>query len=207
MFRGRKDLKEKTKTKKPGTKTKSSSPVKKGDGKSKPLAASPKPGALKESSDKVSRVASPKKKESVEKATKTTTTPEVKATRGEEKDKETKNAANASASKSAKTATAGRWGHLKACPLLCLSFCWEDQKWWTDALPFVHLPLLLKGSPPGPVWLRESKVWWDPSGGISGLMSFWTAAVGLLQTFRIKDVCLGLLREASGRLTLKITSG
>ncbi|XP_059132219.1 microtubule-associated protein 1B isoform X1 [Peromyscus eremicus] len=103
----KKDLKEKAKTKKPGTKTKSSSPVKKGDGKSKPLAASPKPGALKESSDKVSRVASPKKKESVEKATKATTTPEVKATRGEEKDKETKNAANASASKSAKTATAG----------------------------------------------------------------------------------------------------
>ncbi|XP_040585036.1 microtubule-associated protein 1B isoform X2 [Mesocricetus auratus] len=103
----KKDLKEKTKTKKPGTKTKSSSPVKKADGKSKPLAASPKPGALKESSDKVSRVASPKKKESVEKATKTTTTPEIKATRGEEKDKETKNAANASASKSAKTATAG----------------------------------------------------------------------------------------------------
>ncbi|XP_028348765.1 microtubule-associated protein 1B isoform X1 [Physeter macrocephalus] len=103
----KKDLKEKTKTKKPGTKTKSSSPVKKGDGKSKPSAASPKPGALKESSDKVSRVASPKKKESVEKATKTTTTPEVKAARGEEKDKETKNAANASTSKSVKTATAG----------------------------------------------------------------------------------------------------
>lgn len=103
----KKDLKEKTKTKKPGTKTKSSSPVKKADGKSKPSAASPKPGALKESSDKVSRVASPKKKESVEKATKTTTTPEVKATRGEEKDKETKNAANASTSKSVKTATAG----------------------------------------------------------------------------------------------------
>ncbi|XP_008052155.1 microtubule-associated protein 1B isoform X2 [Carlito syrichta] len=103
----KKDLKEKTKTKKPGTKTKSSSPVKKSDGKSKPLAASPKPGTLKESSDKVSRVASPKKKESVEKATKTTATPEVKAARGEEKDKETKNAANASASKSVKTATAG----------------------------------------------------------------------------------------------------
>ncbi|XP_016069384.1 PREDICTED: microtubule-associated protein 1B isoform X2 [Miniopterus natalensis] len=103
----KKDLKEKTKTKKPGTKTKSSSPVKKSDGKSKPSAASPKPGGLKESSDKVSRVASPKKKESVEKATKPTTTPEVKAARGEEKDKETKNAANASASKSVKTATAG----------------------------------------------------------------------------------------------------
>uniref|UniRef100_A0A673VC52 Microtubule associated protein 1B n=1 Tax=Suricata suricatta TaxID=37032 RepID=A0A673VC52_SURSU len=104
----KKDLKEKTKTKKPGTKTKSSSPVKKGDGKSKPSAASPKPGGLKESSDKVSRVASPKKKESVEKATKTTTTPEVKAARGEEKDKDTKNAANASTSKSVKTATAGK---------------------------------------------------------------------------------------------------
>ncbi|XP_010635632.1 microtubule-associated protein 1B [Fukomys damarensis] len=101
----KKDLKEKTKTKKPGTKTKSSSPVKKGDGKSKPLAASPKPGPLKEPSDKVSRVASPKKKESVEKATKSTTTPEVKAARGEEKDKETKNAANVS--KSVKTTTPG----------------------------------------------------------------------------------------------------
>ncbi|XP_047587063.1 microtubule-associated protein 1B isoform X2 [Lutra lutra] len=103
----KKDLKEKTKTKKPGTKTKSSSPVKKGDGKSKPSAASPKPAGLKESSDKVSRVASPKKKESVEKATKTTTAPEVKAARGEEKDKDTKNAANASTSKSVKTAAAG----------------------------------------------------------------------------------------------------
>nr|XP_004651603.2 microtubule-associated protein 1B [Jaculus jaculus] len=103
----KKDLKEKAKTKKPGTKTKSSSPVKKADGKPKPLAASPKPGALKESSEKASRVASPKKKESVEKATKTATTPEVKAARGDEKDKETKNAANASASKSVKTATAG----------------------------------------------------------------------------------------------------
>lgn len=103
----KKDLKEKTKTKKPGTKTKSSSPVKKGDGKSKPSAASPKPAGLKESSDKVSRVSSPKKKESVEKATKTTTAPEVKAARGEEKDKDTKNAANASTSKSVKTAAAG----------------------------------------------------------------------------------------------------
>lgn len=111
----KKDLKDKAKTKKPGTKTKSSSPVKKADGKSKPLAASPKPGALKESSDKVSRVASPKKKESMEKTTKTATTPEVKASRGEEKDKDTKNAANASASKSAKTATAGRRGC--RCPL------------------------------------------------------------------------------------------
>ncbi|XP_049721246.1 microtubule-associated protein 1B isoform X1 [Elephas maximus indicus] len=101
----KKDLKEKTKTKKPGTKTKSSSPVKKGDGKSKPSAASPKPVGLKEASDKVSRVASPKKKESVEKATKPTTAPEVKTARGE--DKETKNATNTSTSKSVKTATAG----------------------------------------------------------------------------------------------------
>ncbi|XP_075397269.1 microtubule-associated protein 1B isoform X2 [Tenrec ecaudatus] len=103
----KKDLKEKTKTKKPGTKTKSSSPVKKADGKSKTSASSPKPVGLKESSDKVSRVASPKKKESVEKASKTTTAPEVKAARGEEKDKETKNATNVSTSKSVKTATAG----------------------------------------------------------------------------------------------------
>ncbi|XP_006875333.1 PREDICTED: microtubule-associated protein 1B [Chrysochloris asiatica] len=103
----KKDLKEKTKTKKPGTKTKSSSPVKKSDGKSKTSAASPKPVGLKESSEKVSRVASPKKKELLEKASKTTTTPEVKAARGEEKDKETKNATNVSTSKSVKTATAG----------------------------------------------------------------------------------------------------
>ncbi|NWS68607.1 MAP1B protein, partial [Crotophaga sulcirostris] len=100
----KKDLKEKTKTKKQGTKTKSSSPVKKSDGKSKPV-ASPKP-AIKESLDKISKTASPKKKESVEKATKNITTPDVKP-RVEEKDKDTKNAANTTASKSAKTATAG----------------------------------------------------------------------------------------------------
>ncbi|KFO72646.1 Microtubule-associated protein 1B, partial [Cuculus canorus] len=99
----KKDLKEKTKTKKQGTKTKSSSPVKKSDGKSKPV-ASPKP-AIKESLDKISKTASPKKKESVEKATKNVTNPEVKP-RVEEKDKDTKNAANTT-SKSAKTATAG----------------------------------------------------------------------------------------------------
>ncbi|NXX39595.1 MAP1B protein, partial [Tricholaema leucomelas] len=100
----KKDLKEKTKTKKQGTKTKSSSPVKKSDGKSKQV-ASPKP-AIKESLDKISKTASPKKKESVEKAAKNLSSPEVKS-RMEEKDKDTKNAANTTASKSAKTATTG----------------------------------------------------------------------------------------------------
>ncbi|XP_005155077.1 microtubule-associated protein 1B [Melopsittacus undulatus] len=100
----KKDLKEKTKTKKQGTKTKSSSPVKKSDGKSKQV-ASPKP-AIKDSLDKISKTASPKKKESVEKATKNISNPEVKS-RVEEKDKDTKNAANTSVSKSAKTATTG----------------------------------------------------------------------------------------------------
>ncbi|XP_038621903.1 LOW QUALITY PROTEIN: microtubule-associated protein 1B [Tachyglossus aculeatus] len=103
----KKDLKEKTKTKKPGTKTKSSSPVKKSDGKPKPSAVSPKPAGLKESLEKASRGASPKKKEAAEKVARAGTAPEVKASRLEEKDKETKNAANASTSKSAKTAAAG----------------------------------------------------------------------------------------------------
>uniref|UniRef100_A0ACB8EQD7 Methionine aminopeptidase 1B, chloroplastic n=2 Tax=Sphaerodactylus townsendi TaxID=933632 RepID=A0ACB8EQD7_9SAUR len=98
----RKDLKEKTKTKKQGTKTKSSSPSKKSDGKSKQI-ATPKPGGL----DRVSRTASPKKKESVEKAAKNISTPEIKSSRTEEKDKETKNITNTTASKSAKTAVAG----------------------------------------------------------------------------------------------------
>ncbi|NXP51211.1 MAP1B protein, partial [Heliornis fulica] len=53
----KKDLKEKTKTKKQSTKTKLSSPVKKSDGKSKQV-ASPKP-AIKESLDKISKTASP----------------------------------------------------------------------------------------------------------------------------------------------------
>ncbi|XP_050769874.1 microtubule-associated protein 1B-like [Gymnogyps californianus] len=100
----KKDLKEKTKTKKQGTKTKSSSPVKKSDGKSKQV-ASPKP-AVKESLDKISKTASPKKKESVEKAIKNISNPEVKS-RVEEKDKDTKNAANTTTSKSTKTATTG----------------------------------------------------------------------------------------------------
>ncbi|ETE62764.1 Microtubule-associated protein 1B, partial [Ophiophagus hannah] len=102
----KKDLKEKTKTKKQGTKTKSSSPAKKSDSKPKQV-ASPKPAGLKESLDKVSRTASPKKKESVEKAAKNISTPEVKSSHNEEKDKETKNAANSTTSKSAKTTTSG----------------------------------------------------------------------------------------------------
>ncbi|NXP11332.1 MAP1B protein, partial [Thinocorus orbignyianus] len=94
----KKDLKEKAKTKKQGTKTKSSSPVKKSDGKSKQM-ASPKP-AVKESLDKISKTASPKNKESEEKATKTISNPEVKS-QVEEKDKDTKNAANTTTSKTA----------------------------------------------------------------------------------------------------------
>ncbi|KAM4754088.1 microtubule-associated protein 1B-like isoform 1-T1 [Cyanocitta cristata] len=99
----KKDLKEKTKTKKQGTKTKLSSPVKKTDGKSKQV-ASPKP-AVKESLDKNSKTVS-QKKESVEKATKNISNPEVKS-QVEEKDKDTKNAANTTTYKSAKTATTG----------------------------------------------------------------------------------------------------
>ncbi|XP_009082540.1 PREDICTED: microtubule-associated protein 1B-like, partial [Acanthisitta chloris] len=94
----KKDFKEKTK--KQGTKTKSSSPVKKSDGKSKQV-ASPKP-SVKESLDKNSKTISPKK-ESVEKETKGISNPEVKS-RAEEKDKDTKNAANTTTYKSAKTA-------------------------------------------------------------------------------------------------------
>ncbi|XP_068280395.1 microtubule-associated protein 1B-like [Nyctibius grandis] len=100
----KKDLKEKTKTKKQGTKTKSSSPVKKSDGKSKQV-ASLKP-SVKESLDKISKTASPKKESSVEKANKNISNPEVKS-RVEDKDKGTKNAANTTTSKSTKTATTG----------------------------------------------------------------------------------------------------
>ncbi|NXG09988.1 MAP1B protein, partial [Sakesphorus luctuosus] len=100
----KKDLKEKTKTKKQGTKTKLSSPVKKSDGKSKQV-ASPKP-VVKESLDKNSKTVSPKKKESVEKSTKNISNPEVKS-QVEEKDKDTKNAANTTTYKSEKTATTG----------------------------------------------------------------------------------------------------
>ncbi|NXA58839.1 MAP1B protein, partial [Mohoua ochrocephala] len=103
----KKDLKEKTKTKKQGTKTKFSSPVKKSDGKSKQV-ASPKP-AVKESLDKNSKTVKTvsQKKEPVEKATKNISNPEVKS-RVEEKDKDTKNAANTTTYKSAKTATTGK---------------------------------------------------------------------------------------------------
>uniref|UniRef100_A0A8C3QNV7 Microtubule-associated protein 1B n=1 Tax=Cyanoderma ruficeps TaxID=181631 RepID=A0A8C3QNV7_9PASS len=69
----KKDLKEITKTKKQGTKTKLSSPFKKSDGKSKQV-ASPKPD-VKESLDKNSKTLS-QKKESVEKATKNISNPE-----------------------------------------------------------------------------------------------------------------------------------
>ncbi|NXH19790.1 MAP1B protein, partial [Bucco capensis] len=99
----KKDLKEKTKAKKQGTKTKSS-PIKKSDGKSKQV-ASPKP-AVKESLEKISKTASPKKESSVEKATKNVSNPEVKS-QVEEKDKDTKNAANTTIFKSAKTAITG----------------------------------------------------------------------------------------------------
>ncbi|NXD93247.1 MAP1B protein, partial [Chaetorhynchus papuensis] len=98
----KKDLKEKTKTKKQGAKTKLSSPVKKSDGKSQ--VASLKP-AVKEYLDKNSKTVS-QKKESVEKATKNISNPELKS-RVEEKDKDTKNAANTTTYKSAKTATTG----------------------------------------------------------------------------------------------------
>ncbi|NXR83759.1 MAP1B protein, partial [Pycnonotus jocosus] len=99
----KKDLKEKTKTKKQGTKTKLSSPFKKSDGKLKQV-ASLKP-AVKESLDKNSKTVS-QKKESVEKATKNISNPEIKS-QEEEKDKDTKNAANTTTYKSAKTATTG----------------------------------------------------------------------------------------------------
>ncbi|XP_064258592.1 microtubule-associated protein 1B-like isoform X2 [Passer domesticus] len=99
----KKDLKEKTKTKKQSTKTKLSSAFKRSDGKSKQV-ASPK-AAVKESLDKNSKTVS-QKKESVEKATKNISNPEVKS-RVEEKDKDIKNAANTTTYKSAKTATTG----------------------------------------------------------------------------------------------------
>ncbi|NXC91702.1 MAP1B protein, partial [Cercotrichas coryphoeus] len=105
----KKDLKEKTKTKKQGTKTKLSSPLKKSDGKSKQV-ASPKP-AVQESLNKNSKTVS-QKKESVEKATKNISNPEVKS-QVEEKDKDTKNAANTTTHKSAKTATTGA-GNIKS---------------------------------------------------------------------------------------------
>ncbi|KAM4708821.1 microtubule-associated protein 1B [Discoglossus pictus] len=100
----KKEIKEKAKTKKVGTKTKSSSPARKSDSKSKLSAASPKP--IKEASEK-SKSVSPKKKDSVEKGPKGSLNQEVKSSRADEKDKETKNATNTTTTKSAKTASAG----------------------------------------------------------------------------------------------------
>nr|XP_033784961.1 microtubule-associated protein 1B isoform X2 [Geotrypetes seraphini] len=103
----KKDIREKTKTKKQGTKVKSSSPARKSESKSRQSAASPKLGGIKESIEKSSKTASPKKKDSVDKAPKNSFSSEVKSSRVEENDKELKNATNSTTSKSAKTATAG----------------------------------------------------------------------------------------------------
>lgn len=104
----KKDIKEKGKTKKTGGKTKSSSPARKSDSKSKMSAASPKPGQIKETSEKSSRSVAPKKKDSVEKGPKSGSITDPKAAKVEEKDKETKNATNTSATKSTKTASTGQ---------------------------------------------------------------------------------------------------
>ncbi|XP_053557415.1 microtubule-associated protein 1B [Bombina bombina] len=103
----KKDIKEKAKAKKVGTKTKSSSPARKSESKSKLSAASPKPGLIKEASEKSTKSASPKKKDSVEKGPKGSLNQDQKTAKVEEKDKETKNAANTTATKSAKTGTTG----------------------------------------------------------------------------------------------------
>ncbi|OCT98632.1 microtubule-associated protein 1B [Xenopus laevis] len=103
----KKDIKEKAKTKKVGTKTKSSSPARKSEMKSKLSAASPKPGPIKETLEKGSKTVSPKKKDSVEKGPKGSLNQDIKSSKTEEKDKETKNATNTSATKSAKTANTG----------------------------------------------------------------------------------------------------
>ncbi|XP_029430484.1 microtubule-associated protein 1B isoform X2 [Rhinatrema bivittatum] len=102
----KKDIREKTKIKKQGTKVKSSSPARKSESKSK-SGASPKAGGLKESVEKSSKTVSPKKKDPVEKAPKSSFSSEAKSSRAEENDKELKNATNSTASKSAKTATTG----------------------------------------------------------------------------------------------------
>ncbi|KAG8456458.1 hypothetical protein GDO86_002297 [Hymenochirus boettgeri] len=100
----KKDIKEKSKTKKVGTKTKSSSPARKSDTKSKLLSASPKPGPIKETS---SKAASPRKKDSVEKGPKGSLNQDAKALKSDEKNKETKNATNATTTKSTRTANTG----------------------------------------------------------------------------------------------------
>ncbi|KAM9331423.1 microtubule-associated protein 1B [Gastrophryne carolinensis] len=99
----KKDIKEKGKTKKAGGKTKSASPARKGDSKSKASNASPKPGPIKEAMEKSAKSVAPKKKDSVEKGPKIT--PDLKSSKTEEKDKETKNATNMSTTKSSKTGT------------------------------------------------------------------------------------------------------
>ncbi|XP_058843912.1 microtubule-associated protein 1B-like isoform X2 [Acipenser ruthenus] len=103
----KKDVKEKTKTKKQGTKTKSSSPARKSDGKTKPSSAITKTNAAKEALDKISKVASPKKKDST--GSKSSANSDIK--HAEEKD--AKNATNTSASKGTKSATTGS-GNSKA---------------------------------------------------------------------------------------------
>ncbi|OCU02375.1 microtubule-associated protein 1B [Xenopus laevis] len=103
----KKDIKEKAKAKKVGTKTKSSSPARKSEMKSKLSAASPKPGPIKETLEKGSKTVSPKKKDSVEKAPKGSLKQDIKSSKTEDKDKETKNATNTSATKSVKTANTG----------------------------------------------------------------------------------------------------
>ncbi|KAM5194061.1 microtubule-associated protein 1B [Mantella aurantiaca] len=103
----KKDIKEKGKIKKVGSKTKSSSPARKSDMKSKAAAASPKPGAIKETMEKSAKTATPRKKDSVEKGPKITPNQDLKSSKVEEKDKETKNATNINTTKSSKTGTTG----------------------------------------------------------------------------------------------------
>ncbi|XP_072272340.1 microtubule-associated protein 1B [Pyxicephalus adspersus] len=103
----KKDIKEKGKTKKVGSKTKSSSPARKSDSKSKAAAASPKPGPIKETMEKSARTAAPKKKDSIEKGPKVSPNQDLKSSKVEEKDKETKNATNINTTKSSKTGTTG----------------------------------------------------------------------------------------------------
>ncbi|XP_032874591.1 microtubule-associated protein 1B [Amblyraja radiata] len=99
----KKEVKERTKTKKQVMKTKSSSPSRKSDSKPKHPSAPSRTNVLasaKETADKTAKSASPKK-DLVEKSSKTSTNPEVKAARGD--DKEAKNATNTTNSKSAHT--------------------------------------------------------------------------------------------------------
>lgn len=103
----KKDIKEKGKTKKVGSKTKSSSPARKSDSKSKTAAASPKPGPIKETMEKSAKTAAPRKKDSIEKGPKVTPNQDLKSSKVEEKDKETKNATNINTTKSSKTGTTG----------------------------------------------------------------------------------------------------